>query len=219
MSSRELSESSGRFSSSNTSSILLKVRDYLDDDVKSTATAMSNSRAEQVACDLSKLKNTMELTATRNSGARIPGRSALTTKTEIPRPVAIKPSNLTEDEKNRLELQEVVAVEALWAAFAKTETPKFKDDKPLLDAIETVLSSCRNYRAVLEIPLPKTLADLRRCMKFRNIHEAVALLQALIIQRHEAKTDLKLLYYSQSFNCWSSPQSRLFLENGINSAC
>ncbi|KAM3719256.1 Acetyl-coenzyme A synthetase [Dirofilaria immitis] len=146
------------------------------------------SKAEQVACDLSKLKNTMELTATRNSGARIPGRSALTTKTEIPRPVAIKPSNLTEDEKNRLELQEVVAVEALWAAFAKTETPKFKDDKPLLDAIETVLSSCRNYRAVLEIPLPKTLADLRRCMKFRNIHEAVALLQALIIQRHEAKT-------------------------------
>ncbi|VDK61226.1 unnamed protein product [Onchocerca ochengi] len=205
MSSREPSESSERFSSSNTSPILLKVRDYLDDDVKSTAAATPNSRAKQVAYNLSEVTNTVEIAATKDSEASISERSGLTTETEIPRPVAIKLSNLTECERNRLELQEVVTVEALWAAFAKTEAPKcknsfllsdickiflqksVKDDKPILDAIEAVLNSCRNYRAVLEVPLPKTLADLRRNLKFRNIHEAVALLQTLIIQRHEAK--------------------------------
>ncbi|EFO22597.2 hypothetical protein LOAG_05888 [Loa loa] len=188
MSSREPSKSPEKFSSSNTSSTLLKVRDYLDDDVKSATTTTSNSRTGQVKYDPSEVTNMMQLAATRDNGASMSGRSGLTARAEIPRPVAIKPSNLTEDEKNRLELQEVVAVEGLWAAFAKTETPKFKDDKPILDAIEAVLNSCRSYRAVLEVPLPKTLADLRRNVKFRKIHEAVALLQALIIQRHEAKT-------------------------------
>ncbi|CAG9536849.1 unnamed protein product [Cercopithifilaria johnstoni] len=184
MSSRESSKSPAKFSSSSTSSTLLKVRDYLDDDVKPSTPPKLNSKAE--------VTNAIQLAATRDNKASIPGRSGLTTDAEILRPVPIKPPNLTEDEKNRLELQEVVAVEALWASFAKTETPKFKDDKPILDAIEAVLSSCRSYRAVLEVPLPKTLADLRRTAKFRNIHESVALLQAMIIQRHEAKTGRRL---------------------------
>lgn len=44
-----------------------------------------------------------------------------------------------EDEKNRLELQEVVAVEALWAAFAKTETPKCKNSFPFSDICKSFL--------------------------------------------------------------------------------
>ncbi|EJW84034.1 hypothetical protein WUBG_05059, partial [Wuchereria bancrofti] len=80
-----------------------------------------------------------------------------------------------------------------------------KDDKPLLDAIEAVLNSCRSYRAVLEVPLPKTLADLRRNVKFRKIHEAVALLQALIIQRHEAKTES----FMYTFICFSNTVEQL----------
>uniref|UniRef100_A0A1I8EZT9 Uncharacterized protein n=2 Tax=Wuchereria bancrofti TaxID=6293 RepID=A0A1I8EZT9_WUCBA len=203
-SSRESSKSPEKFSSSNTST-LLKVRDYLDDDVKSATAATPNSRAGQMTCDPTKVTNTMQLAATKDNRATMGGRSGLTSKAEIPRPLAIKPSNLTEDEKNRLELQEVVAVEALWAAFAKTETPKFKDDKPLLDAIEAVLNSCRSYRAVLEVPLPKTLADLRRNVKFRKIHEAVALLQALIIQRHEAKTGRRV-----DLTLFETPEIRRF---------
>ncbi|KAK6104137.1 hypothetical protein QQG55_15145 [Brugia pahangi] len=203
-SSREPSKSPEKFSSSNTST-LLKVRDYLDDDVKSATAAILNSRARQMMCDPTKVTNTMQLASTKDSRTTMAGRSGLTSKAEIPRPVAIKPSNLTEDEKNRLELQEVVAVEALWAAFAKTETPKFKDDKPILDAIEAVLNSCRSYRAVLEVPLPKTLADLRRNVKFRKIHEAVALLQALIIQRHEAKTGRRV-----DLTLFESPEIRRF---------
>ncbi|KAL3994659.1 hypothetical protein ACH3XW_22615 [Acanthocheilonema viteae] len=187
-SSRESSNSPAKFSFSSTSSTLLKVRDYLDDDVKCATPAIRNSKAKQVTCDPSEVTNTTQLAATKDNRTSMPSRSGLTIGAEIPRPVAIKPSNLTEDERNRLELQEVVAVEALWAAFAKTETPKFKDDKPILNAIEAVLNSCRSYRAVLEVPLPKMLADLRRTAKFRNINESVALLQALIIQRHEAKT-------------------------------
>ncbi|VDO54931.1 unnamed protein product [Onchocerca flexuosa] len=183
VSSRELSDSSERFSSSNTSPILLKVRDYLDDDVRSTAAATSNSRAKQVACNLSEVTNTMELTAIRDSGTSISGGSGLTTEAEIPRPVAIKLSNLTGQFTSQQFLNFLFSV---------------KDDKPILDAIEAVLNSCRSYRAALEVPLPKTLADLRRNLKFRklfsikfcSIHEAVALLQTLIIQRHEAKIGL-----------------------------
>uniref|UniRef100_A0A915Q0I8 Uncharacterized protein n=1 Tax=Setaria digitata TaxID=48799 RepID=A0A915Q0I8_9BILA len=195
MGSLEVSKSPGEFSSSNTSSTLLKVRDYLDDDGKSASVPTANSRTEHITCNSSKVTTITELDDTKNTEINVSERSGLTIEAEIPRPVAIKPSNLTEDEKNRLELQEVVAVEALWAAFAKTETPKcknfscyFKDDKPILAAIEAVLNSCRSYRAVLEVPLPKTLADLRRGLKFRNIQEAVGLLQTLIIERHEAKT-------------------------------
>ncbi|VDK67399.1 unnamed protein product [Litomosoides sigmodontis] len=192
----ESSKSTSKFPLSNTSSTLLKVRDYLDDDVKSAASVTSNSGAGQMMRDspeevTSEATNGAQLAATRGESVR--GRSRLTNDdAEIPRPVAIKPSSLAEHEKNRLELQEVVAVETLWAAFAKTETPKFKDDKPILDAIDAVLSACKSYRSILEVPLPKTLADLRRAARFRSIHESVAVLQALIIQRHEAKTGRRL---------------------------
>lgn len=71
------------------------MRDYLDDDVKSATTATPNSRAGQVTCDPSEVMNTMQLAAARDSGASMPDRSGLTTEAEIPRPVAIKPSNLT----------------------------------------------------------------------------------------------------------------------------
>uniref|UniRef100_A0A0R3RTX7 Helicase domino n=1 Tax=Elaeophora elaphi TaxID=1147741 RepID=A0A0R3RTX7_9BILA len=218
MGSRESSKSPEKLLSSSTSSTLLKVRDYLDDDVKS---ATPNSRAGQMMCDPSGVTNTMQLAATEDNGESVPD---LTTDADIPRPVAIRPHYLTEDEKNRLELQEVVAVETLWAKFSKAEASKcknffcfpfllyakflckeskrylksdrslllVKDDTPILDAIEAVLRSCKSYRAAFEIPLPKTLADIRRAAKFRQVHISVALLQALIIERHETKTGRRL---------------------------
>lgn len=75
----------------NTSSTLLKVRDYLDDDVKA---ATSNSR---VAANRpsSEVMSAMHFAAARSNGTSISCSSGLTVEAEIPRPVAVKPSSLT----------------------------------------------------------------------------------------------------------------------------
>lgn len=95
MSFRESSKSPMKFSSSSPSSTLLKVRDYLDDDVKSAAPAKPNSRARQEMGISSEVTNTIQIAAIGDSETCIPGKPDLTSDTEIPRPVAIKPSNLT----------------------------------------------------------------------------------------------------------------------------
>lgn len=98
--SRESSKSTSKFPFSSTSSTLLKVRDYLDDDVKSATPATPNFKAGQMMRDspeaTSEVTKTAHLAATRDNSESMRGGSDLTndSNAEIPRPVAIKPSNL-----------------------------------------------------------------------------------------------------------------------------
>ncbi|VDN04323.1 unnamed protein product [Thelazia callipaeda] len=171
----ESSESKEISSPSNDSSTLLKVRDYLDDGRKPDATDSSIPRTERLIIN-SEVMNLINLLRTREIIAKASRQSDVdeAAETEILRPVPIKPLELTEDERCRRELQQVMAVQTIWSAFAETEASKcifaftyrVESDKSVLDAIQAVLSSCASYKETADLPLPKELGALRRELKF-----------------------------------------------------